>query len=107
MALYIPQGGLTIEPLARSATPLLLILGAIFRLMYWVIRKILKFLATPINMLTLGIASIIINMVILYLFQYIISQLDLGITVSLGSIEQTFILSIIITLLTLILKKIF
>jgi len=75
--------------------------------MYWVIRKILKFLATPINMLTLGIASIIINMVILYLFQYIISQLDLGITVSLGSIEQTFILSIIITLLTLILKKIF
>lgn len=75
--------------------------------MYWVMRKVLKFLATPINMLTLGIASIIINMIILYAFQYVVSQLDLGITVSLGSIEQTFILSIIITILTLILKKIF
>ncbi|MBP6911115.1 phage holin family protein [Patescibacteria group bacterium] len=67
----------------------------------------LKFLATPINILTLGIASIITNMIILYAFQYVVSRLDIGITVSLGSIEQTFILSIIIALLTLILKKIF
>lgn len=58
-------------------------------------------------MLTLGIASIIINIVVLYAFQYIVNQLNLGVTVTLGSIEQTFILSIIISLLTLILKKIF
>lgn len=85
----------------------MLALGAIFWLIYWVIRKILKFLATPVTMLTLGIASIIINIVVLYAFQYIVNQLNLGVTVTLGSIEQTFILSIIISLLTLILKKIF
>ncbi|MBP6086520.1 hypothetical protein KA478_05110 [Patescibacteria group bacterium] len=45
-------------------------------------------------------------MIALYAFTYIVNMLQLGVQVQLGSIEQTFILSIIVAILTLVLKKV-
>jgi uncharacterized membrane protein YvlD (DUF360 family) len=106
IALRIPLWWLEISPLSREMAPLLLAMGLLFWLIYSVARPILKFLTTPINWITLWIAGILLNMWSLYLFTYIANQLNLGISVSLWSIEQTFILSIIVTVLTLVLKKI-
>ncbi len=106
IALWIPLWGLEITPISWEMAPLLLAMWLLFWLIYSVARPILKFLTTPINWITLGITWILLNMASLYLFTYIANQLNLGISVSLWSIEQTFILSIIVTILTLILKKI-
>lgn len=106
IAVWIPQGGLQITPLSWSVTPVIVLMGAIFTLMYDIARPILRFLTTPINWITLGLAGIIINLVILYVFPFVVNSLGLGVTVQLGSIEQIFILSILITILTLVLKKI-
>ncbi len=106
IALWIPYGGLQISPLGWNATPILLLMGAIFWLIYHIATPILKFLTTPINWITLGLAGILLNMIALYSFVYIVNTLGFGINVALGTLEQTFILSIIIAILTLVLKKV-
>jgi hypothetical protein len=55
IAMRLPQGGLSISPISRSATPILLAMGGVFTLIYDIARPILKFLTTPINWLTLGL----------------------------------------------------
>ncbi len=106
IALRVPYGWLTITPITWDAAPFLLLMWLIFGVIYHIAAPILKFLATPINWLTLWLASILLNMIALYLFAYVINTLQFGITVWLGGIEQTFILSIIITIITLVLKKV-
>lgn len=106
IALWIPYGWLQISPLGWDATPILLLMGAIFWLIYHIATPILKFLTTPINWITLGLAGILLNMIALYAFVYIVNTLGFGINVTLGTLEQTFILSIIIAILTLVLKKV-
>lgn len=106
IALWIPFGGLHIQPISWEMTPYLLAMGLIFWLLYHIARPILKFLTTPINWITLWIAGILLNMIAIYAFAYIVNMLGFGIQVQLGGIEQTFILSIIIAILTLVLKKI-
>jgi uncharacterized membrane protein YvlD (DUF360 family) len=81
-------------------------MGAVFTLIYDIARPTLKFLTTPINWITLGLAGVILNLGILYVFPFIINTLGLGVSVQIGSLEQLFILSIIISILTLLLKKI-
>ena len=106
IAKWIPMGWLQIQPLSWENTPILLLMWVIFRWIYHIARPILKFLATPINWVTLWIAGILLNMIALYAFTYIVNMLQLGVQVQLGSIEQTFILSIIVAILTLVLKKV-
>jgi putative membrane protein len=106
IALWIPFGWLHITPISWNMAPVLLLMGLIFWVIYQVARPILKFLTTPINWITLGIAGVLLNMLALYVFAYVINTLGLGLQVQLGSIEQTFILSIIVTILTLVLKKV-
>lgn len=106
IAMRIPLGGLSISPMSWNATPILLLMGFFFWLLYQIIRPLLKFLTTPINRLTLGIAGILINLITLYLFTYIVNSLNFGVTITLGTIVQTFVLSIIIALLTMIAKLI-
>jgi uncharacterized membrane protein YvlD (DUF360 family) len=52
-------------------------MGFVFWLIYNIARPILKFLTTPINWITLGIAGILLNMIALYVFAYIINTLGL------------------------------
>lgn len=106
IAMWIPLGWLSISPLTRSATPILLVMGFFFWLVYQIVRPLLKFLTTPVNRLTLGIAWILINLIALYVFTYVVNSLNFGVHIGLGSITQTFILSIIISLLTMLGKAI-
>jgi uncharacterized membrane protein YvlD (DUF360 family) len=105
IALRIPFGWMHITPLTWNAAPYLLLMGFIFWAIFHVARPILGFLTTPINWFTLGLAGILLNMIALYAFMYIVNYLGFGVNVQLGSVEQTFILSIIVSVLTLVLKK--
>ena len=86
----------------------------IFLVLWWIfwvfnspIKWILKTLSFPVNMISFWLASLIINVVVFYLFAYIANSFfDWELVVKLGQIRQTLILSFIMTLWFSILKKI-
>ena len=78
---------------------------------FWVfnspIKWILKTLSCPVNFLTLWLASIVIDVLIFYLFAYVVNTyLDGEVVVKLWEIWQTLILSFIMAISTAILTKI-
>ena len=84
-----------------------LILWLIFRIFNSPIKRILKTLSLPINALTLWLFSIVINVLVFYLFAYFTNNFfDWDVVVRLWQIRQTLILSFIMAAWTYILKKI-
>ena len=84
-----------------------LVLWFVFRVFNSPIKWILKTLSCPVNFLTLWLASIAINVLVFYLFQYTINNyLDLWMTITLWQIWQTLILSFIMAIGIAILTKI-
>ena len=80
-------------------------------LVFWVfnspIKWILKTLSCPVNFLTLWLASIAINVLVFYLFAYVVNNyLDLWVVVKLWEIWQTLILSFVMGIGITILTKI-
>ena len=84
-----------------------LVLGLVFWIFNSPIKWILKTLSCPVNFLTLWLASIAINVLVFYMFAYIVNNyLDLGVSVQLWAIRQTLILSFIMAISIAILTKI-
>ena len=84
-----------------------LILGLIFRVFNSPIKRILKTLSCPVNFLTLWLASIAINVLVFYMFAYVVNTyLDWEVVVKLWEIRQTLILSVIMGISISILTKI-
>jgi uncharacterized membrane protein YvlD (DUF360 family) len=64
-------------------------------------------LSCPVNFLTLWLASIAINVIVFYMFAYVVNNyLNLGVSVQLWAIRQTLILSFIMAISIAILTKI-
>jgi len=84
-----------------------LVLGLIFRIFNSPIKWILKTLSCPVNFLTLWLASIAINVLVFYMFAYVVNTfLDGEVVVKLWEIRQTLILSFIMAISIAILTKI-
>ena len=84
-----------------------LILWFVVRIFNSPIKRLLKTLSCPVNFLTLWLASIAINVLVFYLFQYAVNNyLDLWMTITLWQIWQTLILSFIMAIGIAILTKI-
>ena len=97
----------TIESSIISLVWIFLMLGLVFRIFNSPIKWILKTLSCPVNFLTLWLASIVINVLIFYLFAYVVNEyLDRGVTVKLWEIWQTLILSFIMSIGITVLTKI-
>jgi len=96
-----------IESSIVSLVAAFLVLGFIFRVFNSPIKWILKTLSCPVNFLTLWLASIAINVLIFYLFAYVVNNyLDWEVMVKLWEIRQTLILSFIMSIGITILTKI-
>jgi len=79
---------------------------------FWVfnspIKWILKTLSCPVNFLTFWLASILINVLVFYMFAYVVNNyLDWWVIVKLWEIWQTLILSVIMSVGITVLTKIF
>ena len=97
----------TIESSIISLVWIFLMLGLVFRIFNSPIKWILKTLSCPANFLTLWLASIVINILIFYLFAYVVNEyLDRWVTVKLWEIWQTLILSFIMSIGITVLTKI-
>lgn len=84
-----------------------LVLGFIFRVFNSPIKWLLKIVSCPVNFITLWLASIVINVLVFYLFAYFANTyLDWEVVVKLWEIWQTLILSFIIAISISILTKI-
>ena len=97
----------SVENSMMSLIGMFLMLWFVFRVFNSPIKWILKTLSCPVNFLTLWLASIAINVLIFYLFAYVINNyLDRGVAVKLWEIWQTLILSFIMSFGITILTKI-
>lgn len=100
---FIPQLGMTISSYDFG---IFFWVWLIFWIINDIVRFILKLLAFPFNILTLGLVWIFINIGILYLFTYVVNIMNIWVKVSLWTFGQVFLLSIVIAILNLFVKKI-
>ena len=83
-----------------------LMLWLVFRIFNSPIKWILKVLSCPVNFMTFGLVSLVINVWIFYLFQYVVNTYsNWQVTVELKNILTTLILSFIMAICTSILTK--
>jgi len=82
----------------------LLIVFGVLGFLFWVInspvKKILSILTIPVNVLTLGLFSLLLNVLVFYLFQYIANTYIVGVTVDLWEfgVRQDFLRLLILSL---------
>ncbi|MCX6823462.1 MAG: phage holin family protein [candidate division SR1 bacterium] len=106
VANHIPELGFKISSVYQDTLIIFGALGVGFWIVNSLLRSILKALTLPIKYMTLGISGLVINVLLLYVFEQLINYADVGITVHLGTLSQTFILSLIVTVIHLIVKKV-
>ena len=104
---YVPQLGFSISS-AWSCTSVesVLVLWAIFTLMYNIAWNIVKLMALPFRILLGSIVAVFINAGMIYLFEILVENLELPIQVNTGSLIQVLILSIIVSVFGFICNKI-
>lgn len=104
---YVPELWLTITTEYQNQNTLIIfwVLWVLFWLIMFLLRSSIQMLALPAKYLTLWISSLVINLFMFYFFEQFINYLEVGIEVHLGTVVQTFILSIIITSLYFLIKK--
>lgn len=106
VANYFPGLGFSLQSEYANNLVIYLFLGIVSWLINVVLKWILWLLTLPISALTFGIFSLILNFVLLYVFEQLINYLDLGIFVVLGNVVQVFVLSCILSFVYFIVKKI-
>lgn len=102
---YIPALWFTIDMGDTFNLEIFLIIWAVFWFTNDILKWFLKIIALPITFVTLGLFSIVINIVIFYIFKSVVNSLDLWIVVWLGTVLQVFFLSIVTGILNLLIKK--
>jgi putative membrane protein len=82
-------------------------MGGVFWVLNSPLKWIIQTLSFPVNMLTLGLFSLVINVAIFYLFEWVMNRYFApDVKVQLGNILQTLVLSLIMAVGSGILKKI-
>lgn len=82
------------------------ILAAIFWVVNNIVKYILKILTIPLKYLTLGLFSFVLNTMMIYMFEFLINNSSMWVTVHLWTIIQVFILSLFVVLVSFLIKKI-
>ena len=103
---YIPELWFKIQTIYKDTYIIFGILGIVFWLINSVLKNILKILTLPVRIITLWLSSLLLNLIVLYIFEQTVNYLDLGITVQLGTLVQTLVLSVILSAIYFIIKKI-
>ena len=103
---YVPELGFKIQSIYKDTYIIFGVLGIIFWLINSVLKSILNILTLPVKILTLWLSSLAVNIAILYIFEQTVNYLNVGVTIQLGTLTQTFILSFIISTIYFIIKKI-
>jgi len=102
---YIPQLWLSVEFFGQPNLEIFFWIWLAFWLINDVLKWLIKILSFPFTLLTLWLFSVIINILMLYLFKYGVNYFDFWVVVWLWNLFQVFLLSIVISLFNLLFKK--
>ena len=102
---YIPQLGFHVS-FVNCSLEVYLLIWFVFWVLDEVVKKIVKILTLPLNLLTLGLFSILVNVWFIYIFKYVVNNYFASLAnVSVGTFIQVLLVSILIYILNLLLKK--
>lgn len=102
---YFPEIWLSVDPISALNLEIVFLLWTIFWVFDEVVKRLVKVLIFPLMLLMSGIMSILINVWIFYFFAYTVNYLNIWIQIELWTFIQVLILSIIVALANLLLKK--
>ena len=83
------------------------VLSFLFWLLHCVVRWILNILTLPLKYITFWLSTMIMDMLMLYVFEYVVNGLNLWVVVHLWSMLAVFVFSLFLWLVAFLLKKIF
>ncbi len=83
------------------------ILAVVFWTVNGIVKSVLKILTLPLRFITLGLFSLVLNMLMMYIFEFVVNNYSMWlIVIHLWTIIQVFILSLVVTIITFFIKKI-
>lgn len=98
---------ITLDPAnSLRSTPFFLLIWWIFWFLYDVLRRLLKILTIPFNWITFGLIHTALNIGVLYAFGVVVNSLELGITVTMWTLMEVIILSILLWIVGFFIKYI-
>ncbi len=96
---------ISVSQLTNLNCEIIFILGFLFWVIYDISTKIIKLLTLPLSWLLGPIFAIFLNIVAIYLFVYIVNNLQIWITLHVISLTGALVVSIIVAVLNLVFKK--
>lgn len=66
-------------------------------IMNHVVKKILKIITVPLNLFTLGLAGFVVNVLVLYVLQFVLTQLPVDVGIQLWSFVNVVIVSLLLS----------
>lgn len=82
------------------------ILAAIFWVVNNIVKVVLRILTIPLKYITFGLFSLVLNMLMMYIFEFLVNNSTMGVTIHLWTIVQVFVLSLVVTVVAFLIKKI-
>lgn len=82
-----------------------LFLAVLFFVTNTILKQILKLVTFPLKYLTLGLSTLFLNIFVIYLFEYIVNKWEFGIEVHLGTIQQVFLMSLSVSIVFFLYRK--
>lgn len=83
-----------------------IVLALFFWIVNNIVKMVLKALTIPLKYLTLWLFSLVLNMLMIYIFEYLVNNSNIWVMITLGTIIQVFALSLIIALVYFLIKRV-
>lgn len=100
------EGWLWVEATQYDVFLTFWILAVVFWLINNVVKVVLRILTIPLKYITFGLFSLVLNVLMIYIFELLVNNSNVGVVIHLWTIVQVFLLSLVVTIIAFIIKKI-
>ena len=83
-----------------------ILLAVLFRIVNNLVKWILKFLSLPLTYLTFWSSVLVLNVILMYVFEYLVNGSGLWITVHIWNFVQVVLMSFVASFVAFLIKKI-
>ena len=83
-----------------------ILLAILFRIVNNFVKAVLKFLSLPLTYLTFWASVLVLNVILMYVFEYLVNGLWLWITVKIWNFAQVVLMALAASIIAFLIKKI-
>ena len=83
-----------------------ILLAILFRIVNNFVKAILKFLSLPLTYLTFWSSVLVLNVILMYVFEYLVNGSGLWITVKIWNFVQVVLMSLVASFIAFLIRKI-